>query len=161
MDRSTHHPSTARQHLRRLGNWVNLTTPLGLAVARLGRATTRPGPSGLVLAEGYRLGFPVASAFTIGDVVTTSGTWDELLRRQPDLLRHEEAHSWQYLCCGLAFFPLYGVAMAWSVIRTGDRAAAHVFERRAGLAMGSYPERPPRPLGPAVRALLARRAPRG
>jgi len=156
MDRSPRRRRTALQRLRHVGNWVNLTTPLGLAVARLGGATTRRGPSGLVLAEGYRLSFPVAGAFTIGNVVTTGGSWDELLRTQPGLLGHEEAHSWQYLGCGLAFFPLYGAAMAWSVLRTGDRAAGHVFERRAGLALGGYREHPPRPLGPAVRTLLGR-----
>ena len=71
---------------RRRGNRLNLSTPLGLAVARLGRATVVAGPQGLLLADGYRLPFPVAAAFTIGDVVLTSGRWDELQQSRPGLL---------------------------------------------------------------------------
>jgi hypothetical protein len=131
-----------RDRLRRLGNAVNLSTALGLGVARLGRASVRPGPRGLLLAEGYRLPFPVAGAFTVGDVLVTAGRWD---RHRPGLLEHEERHSWQWFwCAGLPFLPAYGVAMAWSVLRTGDRAAANAFERRAGLVRGGYRELPVR-----------------
>ena len=146
-----------RDRIRRLGNAVNLSTALGLAVARLGRASVRPGPRGLLLAEGYRLPFPVAGAFTVGDVLLTAGRWD---RHRPGLLEHEERHSWQWFwCAGLPFLPAYGVAMAWSVLRTGDRAAANAFERGAGLVRGGYRELPVRPLGPVVRTLLTGRRP--
>jgi hypothetical protein len=141
--------------VRRLGNRMNLSTPLGLAVARLGRARVRPGPRGLLLADGYRLPFPVAGAFTIGDVLLTAGRWDQ---HPPRLLEHEERHSWQWFwCAGLPFLPAYGACMLWSVLRTGDRAAANVFERRAGLALGGYRTLPVRPLGPVVRAAISRR----
>lgn len=141
-----------RDRLRRWGNQVNLSTALGLAVARLGRADVRPGPRGLLLADGYRLPFPVAGAFTVGDVLITAGRWN---RHRPGLLEHEERHSWQWFwCAGLPFLPAYGAALVWSVLRTGDRAAANVFERRADLALGGYRERPVRPLRPAIRALL-------
>lgn len=156
-------PSTAsqlsrRHRLRRLGNLVNLSTPLGLAVARLGRAEVSPGPRGLLLADGYRLPFPVAVAFTVGNVLVTRHRWAELQGRRPALLAHEEAHSWQWFwLAGLPFLPAYGVSLVWSVLRTGDRAAANVFERRAGLVRGGYQELPPRPLGPAVLARLASR----
>ncbi|SDR82720.1 hypothetical protein SAMN04488543_0567 [Friedmanniella luteola] len=144
--------------MRRLGNRVNLSTVLGLAVARLGRAEVRPGPRGLLLADGYRLPFPVAGAFTVGDVLVTAGRWDA---HRPALLEHEERHSWQWFwCAGLPFLPAYGVCLVWSVLRTGDRAAANVFERRAGLALGGYREVPVRPLVPAARAALSRRRPR-
>ena len=144
--------------VRQLGNRANLSTVLGLAVARLGRAQVRTGPRGLLLAERYRLPFPVAGAFTVGDVLITAGVWD---RHRPGLLEHEERHSWQWFwCAGLPFLPAYGAGMLWSVLRTGDRAAANVFERRAGLGLGGYRELPVRPLRPAVRALLRRRGPR-
>lgn len=129
--------------LRQVGNVVNLSTPLGLLVARLGRARVRPGPRGLLLGEGYRLPFPVAEAFTIGNVVTTRGSWDAVMRRHPGLLAHEERHSWQYLYCGgLPFLLAYGGCLVWSVLRTGDRASGNFFERQAGLIEGGYGERP-------------------
>jgi hypothetical protein len=134
-----------RHQLRRLGNLVNLSTPLGLGVARLGGATVRPGPRGLLLGEGYRLPFPVAAAFTVGNVLLSPGRWDELERRRPGLLAHEEAHAWQWFWCGgLPFLPAYGICLVWSLVRTGDLAAANVFERRAGLALGGYRKVPPR-----------------
>ena len=147
-----------RHRLRRLGNLVNLSTPLGLVVARLGRASVRPGPRGLLLADGYRLPFPVAGAFTVGNVLITPGRWSELEARRPDLLGHEEAHSWQWFwCAGLPFLPTYSACLGWSVLRTGDLAAGNPFERRAGLRHGGYREVGPRPLGPAVRARVRRR----
>lgn len=125
--------------LRAVGNAVNLTTPLGLLVARIGGARIRRGPRGLVLAERYRLSFPIAAAFTIGNVIITGHDWDELLRRNPDLLRHEEWHSWQYLyCLGFPFFPIYSICMGWSWLWTRDRAKANFFERQAGLDTGGY-----------------------
>jgi hypothetical protein len=146
-----------RHELRRLGNWANLSTPLGLAVARVGGATVSAGPRGLLLAEGYRLGFPLASAFTVGNVLITADRWPVLMEQRPTLLQHEESHTWQWFgCLGLPFLPAYATAMAWSVLRTGDRAAANVFERRAGLALGGYLEVPSRPVGGAVRAVLSR-----
>ena len=149
---------TRRHRLRRLGNLVNLSTPLGLAVARLGGAEVSPGPRGLLLADGYRLPFPVAVAFTVGNVLVTRHRWADLQRRRPELLEHEEAHSWQWFwLAGAPFLPAYGVSLVWSVLRTGDRAAANVFERRAGLERGGYRVVPPRPLGQAVRARLVRR----
>jgi hypothetical protein len=130
---------TPVQQLRFVGNWINLTTPLGLLAGRIGGAQAKRGPRGLYLAEGYRYGFPVASAFTIGNVVITSRSWDQLLSANPNLLLHEERHSWQYLACGgLPFFPLYGLAMAWSYVRSGSPATDNVFERAAGLVDGGY-----------------------
>jgi hypothetical protein len=130
---------TPAQRLRHLGNWVNLSTPFGLLVGRIGGARVRSGPRGLYLAEGYRWGFPIASAFTVGDVVITARQWSELLTGRPNLLLHEERHSWQYLACGgLPMVPLYGLAMAWSWLRTGSPAEGNVFERTAGLADGGY-----------------------
>lgn len=144
-------PQTAFQWVRLLGNAANLSTPAGLVVAVIGRARIRRGPRGLVLADHYRPHFPVAGAFTVGNVIVTGEDWDRLDERLPELLAHEEAHSWQYLLClGLPYLPIYTACMAWSVLRTGDRASGNVFERRAGLLIGGYRERPVRPLGPVV-----------
>jgi len=140
--------------LRSVGNICNLSTPTGLAVAALGRASIRRRPEGLFLAERYRLRFPLAGAFTIGNVLITGGSWDDLERRFPDLLAHEEAHTWQYLyCLGLPYYLLYAACMGWSMIRTGDRAAGNFFERQAGLRPGGYAERPVRPVIVGVRSL--------
>lgn len=149
--------------LRQVGNLVNLSTPLGRAVAGVGRARTRRGPRGLLLAEGYRPAFPFADAFTVGNVLLIRGTWAEAERRSPGLLAHEERHAWQYFyCLGLPYLVAYGGCMAWSVLRTGDRASANFFERQAGLTNGGYAERPPRPLRQAsmVRSIPSRFAER-
>ncbi len=127
--------------VRRAANLVNLSTPLGLLVARLGGATVTAGPAGLRLADGYRLGFPVAVAFTVGDVLITRHRWADLRHQRPGLLKHEAAHSDQYAWCGPVFLPAYGVATIWSWLWTRDRAAGNVFERRAGLELGGYAPR--------------------
>ncbi len=131
------------ERVRIVANLVNLTTPLGILLARATGCTLRRGPHGLILAEGYRLGFPAAGAFTIGDVVLSRHPWSVLLARHPRLLEHEERHSRQYaVCLGLPFVPLYLLAVGWSWLRTGDPAARNAFERRAGLRAGGYREVP-------------------
>lgn len=138
--------------MRRVANWVNGSTLTGLAIASAGGAEIRRGPWGLRLASGYRWPFPVAGAFTVGDVVISRYDLTAVARRRPGLLKHEEVHSRQWMAClGLPFLPLYLVSMAWSWLRTGDRAAHCVFERHAGLAEGGYADVPVRPLAPVVR----------
>lgn len=136
---------------RRLVNLLNGTTAFGLAVARLGRAHVRRGPDGLLLAEGYRLPFPVAGAFTIGDVVITATRFAPLLSALPRVLAHESRHSRQWATLGPVFLPLYLLSGAWSWARTGDLAARNPFERAAGLADGGYRDVPARPLMPRGR----------
>lgn len=147
-DRSGHpNPPTGWQRIRVVGNVLNLSTPAGLVIARLGGCSLRRGPFGLVLAENYRFEFPIAGAFTVGDVVITAHSFAELERRLPRLLEHEERHSWQYLgCLGLPYLIPYTLAMGWSLVRTGDRAAQNVFERHAGLEAGGYRDVPIIPL---------------
>ncbi len=146
---------------RSVANWLNLSTLLGLAVANCGGATLRPGPHGLRLAEGYRWNFPTGSAFTIGDVVITRTEFERLLRRHPGLLEHEAAHARQWmLCFGLPFIPLYLASMAWSMARTGDRAARCAFEVGAGLHNGGYVDVPVRPIRPVIAAGISRIAQR-
>ncbi|MFT4166609.1 MAG: hypothetical protein QM650_15320 [Microlunatus sp.] len=151
------HELSRAQRLRVIGNLVNLSTPAGRLLAHLGGCSRRRGPLGLVLAEGYRLAFPVASAFTVGDVVITAHTFTALQQRMPLLLEHEERHSWQYFwCLGLPFLVPYTLAMGWSVLRTGDRAARNIFERNAGLADGGYVDVPAVPLTAQLRRIRSR-----
>jgi hypothetical protein len=121
--------------LRAVANVLNGSTLVGRAIAVAGRARLTRGPRGLWYAEGYALRFPVAGAFTVGNVILTPRTIAELGER---VITHEERHTWQYMVCGTMFIPLYVSAMGWSWIRTGDRAARNVFERSAGLADGGY-----------------------
>lgn len=135
---------SAAHRVRAVGNALNLSTVLGLALGLAGRARLRRGPDALVFAEGYRLPLPKASAFTVGNVVLVpGGTAEEVELRQPGTLAHEAAHTWQYFgLLGLPFLPLYAVASGWSWLRTGDPASANWFERSAGLVRGGYEEHP-------------------
>ena len=135
---------SAAHRVRAVGNALNLSTLLGLGLGLAGRARLRRGPEALVLAEGYRLPLPKASAFTVGNVVLVpGGTADDVELRQPGTLAHEAAHAWQYFgLLGLPFLPLYAAAAGWSWLRTGDPASANWFERSAGLVRGGYVERP-------------------
>lgn len=119
-------------------NAVNGSTLLGLAIGVIGRVRFEHGPRGLVLAAGYQLRQPSAPAFTVGNVVLTRHDTDWLLGR-PQLLAHEERHTWQYAAClGLPMLPLYLLAAGWSWARGGDIATHNAFERLAGLEGGGY-----------------------
>ena len=144
--------------VRNLANWCNLSTPLGLVVARIGSDRVFRGPRGLWMAEGYRWAFPMASAFTLGSVViTASDSWAGIEARRPGLLAHEENHTWQYAyCLGLAYLPVYCACMGWSILRTGDRASANFFEKSADLDLGGYLKQPTRPIKAGLRTLFSR-----
>ncbi len=121
-----------------VANTVNLTTPLGLAMALVGRASVRRADRGLLIASGYRYAVPRAAAFTVGNVVLTRHPqgW---LEQRPRLLAHEERHTRQYAALlGLPFVPAYLVAAGWSYLRGGDHATHNLFETRAGLTDGGY-----------------------
>ena len=131
----------ARDLVRRVANVLNLSTPLGLLLARLGHARLRRGPHGTIVAAGYRSRFPAprAPALTIGDVILLRLD-DARLAARPRLLGHEARHStqWAWLL-GIVAFPLaYGLATLWSLATVGDTALGNVFERRAGLEAGGY-----------------------
>jgi hypothetical protein len=132
-------PSAIR--LRRWVNWITLGTPFGLALARFGRCEITPGPYGILVARGYCRSFPRITnrAMTFGDVVLL-GVDDEHLARRPHLLKHEARHSGQYArCLGLIPFSIgYGVASAYSWLRTRNPALRNIFETRAGLVDGGY-----------------------
>lgn len=140
---------SAWQRVKVVGNFLNLTTFAGLLVGVVGRARFSRGPRGLVFANGYKLGFPVAGAFTIGNVVLSKH--ERAYFDNPALVRHEERHSWQYFCLiGLPMLPLYVVAVVVSFLLTGDPASRNLFERLADLKEGGYVERPIQPIGKTV-----------
>ncbi|MGN9840879.1 hypothetical protein ACTMTI_22425 [Nonomuraea sp. H19] len=123
---------------RRTVNYLNLATPLGLLISIIGGTTRRPGPDGLILAFGYRYNFPIAGAFTVGNVVLTK--WDSL---SDQLVRHEGRHATQWAwCLGLPMLPLYLLAMLVSVMVCGNLASYNPFERLADLEDGGYPRAP-------------------
>ncbi|MGM7668875.1 hypothetical protein [Microbacterium sp. A93] len=132
---------SARCRLRQLVNAANLTTPLGLVLALCAGCRIQRGPEGLLLAFGYRWGFPDGGAFTVGNMVLFRPHTLPTAR----LLNHESRHATQYAwCLGLPFLLLYSAAAGWSLLRTGDPASRNVFERHAGLVAGGYRERPVR-----------------
>ena len=135
------HRTVMLHGLRRLANLVNLSTPAGLALARLTGCTVRPGPGGILLAEGYPLAVPAAAAFTVGNVVLfRAGSARRIEATDSPLLRHEMRHSSQYAVLGPFFLPLYFAAAACSRLLTGNPASVNPFERLAGLRDGGYRE---------------------
>jgi hypothetical protein len=135
----TARPAAVR--IRQVTNWVNLGTPLGLAVALAGGARVSRGPHGLLIATGYRWSIPPVRgrAMTIGDVVLL-GIDQEALLRRPRLLTHEARHSGQYArwLGPIGFLPAYAAASLWSWLHTGDPALRNHFETHAGLLDGGY-----------------------
>ncbi|BCW10274.1 MULTISPECIES: hypothetical protein [Paenarthrobacter] len=131
---------TPAQRLRQIANVLNLSTPLGLAVAVTSRSKLSRGPRGLLIASGYQWRLPLAGAFTVGNVVVYRAPYG-VAGTNPVLLGHEERHSTQYAyCLGLPFLVLYGAAACWSMVRTGNPGLGNWFERQAGLEAGGYIE---------------------
>ena len=143
--------------IRNVANVLNLSTPLGLVLGLVGKGKARR-VGHLVVFEDGKLPLINASAMTVGDVVLMPGrTVEQASRLIPDLMAHEDEHAWQYAyCLGLPFLPLYGLATAWSMLRTGDRASANHFEVQANLLKGGYRIRDKRPLREGFRTLLKR-----
>ncbi|MFJ7748346.1 hypothetical protein ACIQXM_00125 [Arthrobacter sp. NPDC097144] len=127
-------------NLRRLLNIMNLTTPAGLALARVARCRVERGPDGLLLAGGWNLPLPKAAAFTVGNVILFRPQVARSLAPGSGgpLLRHEARHASQYAALGLAFFPAYFACAGLSVLRTGNPASGNIFEQLAGLQDGGY-----------------------
>ena len=137
-------PHTPWTRVRTVVNWINLSTPLGLAIAVSGGATITRRGRGTYLATGYRYGFPVASAFTIGSVIDSKHDLAHLQAR-PVLLQHEDRHCTQFaFFVGPVMLPLYFASVGVSYLLAGDHASYNPFERLANLSDGGYPE--PRPL---------------
>jgi hypothetical protein len=132
-------PHTPWTRIRTALNWVNLSTPLGLGIAKLGGATITRRGRGTYLATGYRYSFPAASAFTIGSVIDSKHDL-AYLRERPLLLRHEDQHCTQYaFCFGVVMLPLYFLCVGISYGLAGDHSSYNPFERLANLSDGGYP----------------------
>lgn len=132
-------PHTRWTRLRTILNWVNLSTLLGLLVARIGGATLVRRGRGTYLATGYRFDFPVASAFTVGSVIISKHDRAYFAAR-PTLLRHEDRHCTQYaFVLGVVMLPLYVACVGLSWVVAGDHSSYNPFERWADLADGNYP----------------------
>jgi hypothetical protein len=132
------------QWVKLVGNLLNLSTVAGLLLGVVGRARFSWGPRGLIFANGYRIKFPVAGAFTVGNVVLSKH--ERAYFEDEALVRHEERHSWQYFfLIGLLMWPLYVVGVVVSWLLTGDPASRNPFERLANLKDGGYVERPIQP----------------
>ena len=145
------------QTVKLVVNFVNLSSLAGFAVGLVGRAQVSRGPRGLYFATGYRLKFPYAGAFTLGNVILTAHD-RSYLEASPALVRHEERHSWQYFCLiGLPMLPLYLVGAAFSWLLTADPASRNPFERLAGLRDGGYVERPVQPFTTTLQQTFSRR----
>ncbi|ROO88578.1 hypothetical protein EDD29_6249 [Actinocorallia herbida] len=131
----------AKYRLRQVVNIVNLSTPLGLLLARAGgHGVVRRGPDGLLLADGYRLPLPVAPAFTLGNVIVFRDL--RLLEGRPRLLAHEGRHATQYSwCLGVVMLLPYLACVMASFALCGDWASYNPFERLAGLEDGGYRKR--------------------
>jgi hypothetical protein len=137
-----------RARLREAANWINGSTPLGLAIARVGRARAVRAPDGIWHASGLRLP-GIHRVFTVGNVVLHRHGPDHL-RGRHDLLAHESAHATQWAWAGPAFLPLYLTESLVSWVVTGDTANGNAFEIGAGLRRGGYPT-------PALRRRARRR----
>lgn len=128
--------------VRQVANWVNLSTPTGLLVGRLGGGHLVRARRGMWVAAQVRSPLLRARALTLGSVVLTrySADW---LRDRPRLLAHEERHAWQYVACvGLPMLPLYGLAAGVSWLWCRNPGTRNPFEQLAGLADGGYPTTP-------------------
>lgn len=144
------------ERFRQIANWVNLSTPSGLLLARAVGCRVRGGPHGLYFALRYEPRLPIAGAFTVGNVVFFRPSFPNPYEHLA-LVDHESTHSTQYaLCLGLPFIPLYFLAAGYSWLRTADPASENIFERTAGLSAGGYTRRQPRPLLPVLSAGLSR-----
>ncbi|MDO5743927.1 MAG: DUF4157 domain-containing protein, partial [Micrococcaceae bacterium] len=131
--------------MREAANWINLSTLAGLGLAAASRCSVARGHRGILLARNYRLNWPRARAFTVGNVVFLRA-WPSGPDLSHGLLAHEETHATQYaLFLGLPFLPLYFAAAGYSWLRTSDPASMNPFERAAGLQSGGYREFPRRP----------------
>ena len=145
---------TGWQRVKSVGNFVNLSTAAGFVVGKIGRARFSRGPRGLYFATGYKLKFPVAGAFTVGNVVLSK--YERTYFDDEALVRHEERHSWQYFCLlGLPLWPLYVVGVVVSFLLTGDPASRNPFERMANLKDGGYVEHPIQPIGKTLEQTLS------
>jgi hypothetical protein len=126
--------------VRQLVNWLNLSTPAGLLIAVLGRARIGRSGRGTLLATDYRWRYPIAGAFTVGNVIVTRHD-EAWCADRPALMQHEDRHCTQYaFCLGPVMWVPYVLCAAVSWALSGNPASYNPFERLASLVDGGYPE---------------------
>jgi hypothetical protein len=131
---------TTRLRVRQVVNWLNLSTPAGLLIAVLGRASIRKGDRGTYLATSYRWRFPIGGAFTVGNVIMTRHD-EAWCANRPAMMRHEDRHCTQFaFFLGPAMSVPYVLCAAVSWVLSGSHAAYNPFERMADLVDGGYPQ---------------------
>ena len=143
----------------RSSTWSTARRCSGCAVAAHRTGPDRAaGRAGLLVATGYRLPVPVASAFTVGNVVAHAARPGLARRAARRCCAHEERHTWQYVAClGLPMLPLYLLAAGLVLpARRRLRRVHNAFERLAGLDGRRLPD-----ARPASAARLAGRAANG
>ncbi len=164
-------PVDARHRVRSVANWVNLSTPAGLVLARVAAGPPRRARNGVWLAHDYRLPVPPAPAFTLGSVVFLRSSLpgsgrDPVGSVSRRLLDHEERHVTQYAWCGGVVMPVaYTLppagrgcgpatspratrssgALAWPTAATGSSPSGRSWRRRGSRAVvGTAHRRDPR-----------------
>ena len=134
--------NSKRQRLNR----INLSTPLGLLIAKIFGGATIQLNNGIYVNYGRKGKYNNSWAITIGDVILTktdkncklcqSGKHHDLSNA---LLRHELVHSEQYAKFGgLIFLALYLFASIKSFIIYRNRWQGNIYEIQAGLQDGGY-----------------------
>ena len=131
-----------RQRLNRL----NLSTPLGLLIAKIIGGTTIQLENGLYMNYGRKGKYKKAEVITVGDVLLVTFNKDclhcqqkDLYDLSPNLLRHELKHSEQFAkFAGIIFLALYLFASIKSYIQYKNFWQGNIFEIQAGLVDGNY-----------------------
>jgi hypothetical protein len=127
-------------------NKLNLSTPLGLLIAKIIGGTTIQKENGIYLNYGRKGKYIKADAMAIGDVVLVkqvkgcklceSGSPHDL---SDSLLRHELIHSEQYAKFGgIIFLALYLLYSIKSFLIYKNTWQDNIFEIQAGLEDGGY-----------------------
>jgi hypothetical protein len=130
---------------RRILNKINLSTYLGLLIAKIFGGQTVKLDNGLYMNYGRKGKYQKADVVTVGDVFLVKFDKDCIHCQQrnlyilsDNLLRHETKHSEQYAILGLFFIPLYILASIKSYIIYRNFWQGNIFEIRAGLEDGNY-----------------------
>jgi len=131
-----------RQRLNRF----NLSTPLGLLIAKIFGGKTIQLENGLYMNYGRKGKYQKAEVITVGDVLLVTFNKDcphcqqkDLYKLSPKLLRHELKHSEQYAKFGgIIFLALYLFASIKSYIQYKNIWQGNIYEIQAGLEDGGY-----------------------
>jgi hypothetical protein len=119
-------------NLRHNLNNINLSTLLGLTIAKFLGGKTIQLDSKLYINYGRSGKYIKYKAITIGDVI--------LARKElkTSLINHELKHSIQFAYLGILFFPIYALFSLYSYYKYSNTWQGNIFEINAGLEDGEY-----------------------